>query len=121
MLTGMVMHVTDNHDFFGATATSTGRDVIICWILRMLLLTTLPSWSRHGITCFINPRLQGRRFLNARLGEEGQATSPLESFFDSPQLLVSRKCKSIAQQNTPALNITAASGRTAGLEFPAIK
>ena len=34
-------------DLFGATATSTGRDVIICWILRMLLLTTLLSWSRR--------------------------------------------------------------------------
>ena len=32
---------------FGATATSTGRDIIICWILRMLMLTTLPSWSRR--------------------------------------------------------------------------
>ena len=28
---------------FGATATSIGRDVMICAILRMLLLTTLPS------------------------------------------------------------------------------
>ena len=31
------------------------------------------------------------------------STSPLESFFDSPQLSVGRKSKSIAQQNTPAL------------------
>ena len=31
---------------FGATTTSTGRDIIICAILRMLLLTTLPSFSR---------------------------------------------------------------------------
>ena len=29
---------------FGATATSTGRDVMICAKLRMLLLTTLPSY-----------------------------------------------------------------------------
>ena len=41
-------------------------------------------------------------FYNARPGEEGQATSPLESFVDSPQLSVSRNSKSIAQ-NTPAL------------------
>ena len=32
---------------FGATATSTGRDVMICAILHMLLLTTLPSCSRR--------------------------------------------------------------------------
>ena len=30
-------------DVFGATATSTRRDVMICAILRVLLLTTLPS------------------------------------------------------------------------------
>ena len=40
-------------------------------------------------------------FVNARPDEEGQATSPLESLFDSPQLSVSRKFKAIAQQNTP--------------------
>ena len=31
----------------GATATSTGRDVMVCAILRMLLLTALPSCSRR--------------------------------------------------------------------------
>ena len=30
-----------------ATLTSTGREVMICAILRMLLLTTLPSCSRR--------------------------------------------------------------------------
>ena len=40
-------------------------------------------------------------FFNERPDEEGQATSPLESLFDSPQLLVSQKFKSIAQQYTP--------------------
>ena len=36
------------------------------------------------------------------------STSPLESIFDSPQLLVSRKSISIAQQNTPALRANTA-------------
>ena len=40
-------------------------------------------------------------FFIARPDEEGQATSPLESLFDSPQLSVYRMFKSIAQQNTP--------------------
>ena len=34
------------------------------------------------------------------------STSPLESFFDSPQLAVSRTSESIAHQNTPALQAT---------------
>ena len=46
-------------------------------------------------------------FFNARPDEEGQATPPLESLFDSPQLSVSRKFKSIAQQNTPSFKVSA--------------
>ena len=43
---------------FGATATSTGRDVMMCALLRMLLLTTLPS-------CFTGEKcLRMRRDIN---------------------------------------------------------
>ena len=45
--------------------------------------------------------------FNARPDEEGQATFPLESLSDLPQLSVSRKFKSIAQQNTPSFKVSA--------------
>ena len=55
----------------------------------------------HGTTGLINPSPGVFFFLNTRPDEEGQATSPLESLFDSPQLSVRRKFKLIARQNTP--------------------
>ena len=59
---------------------------------------------RHGTTGLINPSpglFIYFFFFYARPDKEGQATSPLESLFHFPQLSVSRKFKSIAQQNTP--------------------
>ena len=43
---------------------------------------------RHGTTGLINPSPQSRLFCNARPGEEGQATSPLESQRNTPVLQV---------------------------------
>ena len=64
---------------------------------------SMSHFLRHGTTCFINPRLQRRGFFLTRDPVRRGRQSPLESFFDSSQLSVSRRCKSIAQHNTPAL------------------
>ena len=60
----------------------------------------MDHFLRHGTTGLVNPISDFFFFVNARPDEEGQAISPLESLFDSPQLSVSRKLQDIAQQNT---------------------